>query len=225
MAIDDVFPRFGETGAVLVCKNLSNRTSKAEYAVPVNHRRLGAAGGVDESLMAGLPDLRAVRQLVEVLRETGGVTLFAPTAWEAAGGSPFEIATVGSVIVLPPEAWEEVRADFLGWQKGMEEAWKGVPYGPEDVLVFAKVNYSPDGWFIVLRGEMAGKVVRWSHDNWPDMSVPWAEDLRGWAERLWAETPEIFGGVIRFDESAAAAETPAPEDAELFPVRLEAGRR
>jgi hypothetical protein len=219
MSATAIFPRLNEPCAFL-CTDLSHRESDRRYRIPLNHRPLGAPGEVDEALFGDWPALPTFDQLKDVLRETAGLTFFAPKAWQPEDDSKFATATLGSIILLPPEAWEEEHDDFANWQTDDPDdpTWADVPYTVDDIFIFAKINFSPDCWLTVKRGPLAGQIFHWSHDGDFSLTKPWARDLHQWGERVWAGVPELFGGIIRFD--ASAADEPAPKNAELYPIKF-----
>ena len=55
------------------------------------------------------------------------------------------------------------------------------------------------------------------------MDRAWANDVKDWAARLFAEAPDVLGGTVRFEASQSI--DPAPQDAELFPVKYVADGR
>lgn len=175
--------------------------------------------------MAELPDLASCRQLRALLQNHMGLGLWVckrlDDLREELDPESLEYATLcGSLLVFPPAEWAHMRIEFSDWQyDGLEAAFEGLPYGFEDILLFAGPNFSPDRWFLVLRGPMAGNVCWWTHDGDSVMTEPWATDLKAWGDRIYAESPDILGGVVRF--GAEDSIDPAPEDAELFPVEYE----
>ena len=48
------------------------------------------------------------------------------------------------------------------------DVFANLPYGFNDMAVFAKVNFTPDVWYYVTRGPLEGKVFRWQHDDESD---------------------------------------------------------
>lgn len=232
MTPEDVVTGLSDPAPCLVCEDLTHRESKARYRVPLRHRVLTECcckANVEEArrLIAALPDLASVRQLKALLRGEQGLGLWV-SAWVDDRRGSFERETElwqagwGSIVVYPPHEWPCLMKTWEDWFfQGVEKEFADVPYSFADVLPFAGPNFSPDRWFLVLRGPMAGKVFWWTHDGDWVMDTPWAEDIRGWADRIWQETPDVFGGVIRF-RAEESIDHP-PEDAELYPLHYDAG--
>ena len=91
-----------------------------------------------------------------------------------------------------------------------------LPYGMQDITVFAKINFTPDVWFYIKRGPLEGKIFRWVHDDRSELIEPWANDLIEWGTRVSREVPDLFGGVVRWNR-AATPDKDCPANAELFP--------
>lgn len=238
MQAHEVWPWLSEDRAALMCRDLTDTKCGGSIRVPVEHRPWQAHSLFDVFRLRKLPRSASAEQLRAVLKDTGGIGLYAPKLWpwresgEGRRGLRGQAAW-GSIIVWPPSEWKRLRSEFMDWQhQGIEQAFEGVPYCADDVLIFASINFSPDGWFIVRRGPMAGKIVFWTHDGDWQKDVAWAEDLRSWGERVRRELPEIFGGVIRFDSTAVegteppiGASDPAVFEAgSLYPEAFETGR-
>ncbi len=134
------------------------------------------------------------------------------------GTAAIQQKDLGSILVYPPQLWDEERRSLKEWLSDEAVPFRDLSYGIEDILPFAGVNYSPDRWFFVTRGAMEGKVFWWQHDDAPQISEPWAENLDDWAARVWREVPDVFGGCIRFDKRATPDEV--PDGAELFPEKF-----
>ena len=217
MTIDVVLPRLSEP-AVLLCTALWTGDGKI-YTVPVEHRRLGSPTEKSRRLLRQLPSQESFEQLRCIL-EDGPLGLFAPrlrplSELPDSGGQ----LSWGAILILAPEEWAPARREWARWFfDGVDAAFAGLPYAFKDVLIFAQLNFSPDCWFTVLSGPMSGKVFWWNHESDADLARPWAQDIRGWAERVWNEVPEVFGGIIRFEPGDCA--DPAPAGAELYPESL-----
>lgn len=67
--------------------------------------------------------------------------------------------------------------------EGVENA-KPAPCSKRDILVFAKVNASPDAFFVVTKGPAAGKVFFFDHETGIDFDDPIADSLVGWIDAL-----------------------------------------
>jgi hypothetical protein len=131
---------------------------------------------------------------------------------------------LGSLLVCPPRGWSKFKEEFVDWQhEGVESTVRGLPYTLNDMLFFAKFNFSPDMWFTVVRGPMTGKVFWWTHDGDSMMIEPWANDIQGWGDRVCREVPGLFSGVIRFGGDDCIED--ASPDAVLVPERYVADRR
>ena len=217
MTLDSVLPRLSESSA-LMCSAL-NSEDRERYPFPVEHRRLERPTAAADRILNKLPAGKTFDQLRCILKG-GPLGLFAPRLRKLV--KPPRVAgqkSWGAILILPPTDWKAAARDLSEWQcDGVEATFHGLPYAFEDVLVFATVNFSPDCWFTVLSGPMKGKVFRWMHDDVCDLAEPWAQDVRGWAYRLWKEVPEVFGGVIRFQ--AADCADRLPKGTELFPEKL-----
>jgi hypothetical protein len=223
MQIDDLFPHLNDKAPTMHCRVLRRPDlPDVLHPVPVEHRRLGTGGSRAPRLLAGLPDLPTFLQLRCALQE-GSLGLFAARALPLNRGDAHEQqAALGAVILTSPLGWAKAAEEFAEWQfDGLEATFRGLPYKFTDLLFFARLNFSPDRWFTVLRGPMAGKIYWWSHDGQSQMETPWADDLRGWGERLWREVPSLFGGIIRYRGKDSTDELPA--DCELFPERYSDG--
>lgn len=231
MTASDIVPALLHGSPHFLCRNLNDGESAGRYRVPVVHRPLtnfmlsepdSSAGGL---AMDALPDLPSTRQLRALLQQHAGLGLWVSEQLAAQiemlePGTIAYQASAGSLLVYPPAEWESLREDFADWQfDGVDAAFEGLPYGFDDILPFAGPNFSPDRWFLVLRGSMAGRVFWWSHDGDSQMSEPWADDIKAWGHRICAEVPEIFGGVIRF--AADDSIDPAPDGAVLLPVEYQ----
>ncbi len=225
----DVIRGLGDPSPCFLCENLTDSASKSLYRVPVRHIRtpsVTADANLAEgrAALAALPEIESTGQLRAIVSDGHGHGLWVPQRLLDAPGSiepgtSAEQAAAGSLLIFPPAEWGHLRDEFADWQfDGVEAAFEGLPYTFEDIVLFAGVNFSPDRWFLVLRGPMAGNVCWWTHDGDSVMHEPWALDIRAWADRIFADKPEdTFGGVIRF--AAADSIDPAPDDAELYPIR------
>ena len=214
----ETFVRRLREPAVFLCSILPDR-GDGKYRVPVEHRRLGKTGVLSRSILRKLPDGDSFDQLRYVLND-GPLGLFAAAKrWLVKYGRPGWQEAMGSVLLLPPSQWWAEKRALARWQfDGVDAAFASLPYSFRDIRVFAKLNFSPDCWFIVVAGPMAGNVFSWTHDGASDLTEPWAHDFTGWLERVWNEAPGVFGGIIRFTAADSIDEVPA--DAELFPERL-----
>lgn len=131
---------------------------------------------------------------------------------------------LGSLLVDPPRRWEKSKEEFVKWQHdGVHEVLDGLPYSLEDMLFFARVNFSPDKWYTVIRGPMAGHVFWWTHDGDSKMAEPWAASIQGWGEKVCDGVPGLFEGVIRFGADDCIEN--APPEMTLFPDRYVADLR
>jgi hypothetical protein len=214
MQVHEVWPWLDEQGAALLCRDQLESPDAASggrrVRVRVEHRPLSTVFDWAPGELDKLPRGEAGEQLRAVLEATGGVGLFAPKLWPLIrpgdeGWGHRAQRAIGSIIVWPPCEWARMHSEFMDWHyDGVEEAFKGLPYGPDDVLMFASINFSPNGWFIVRSGPMAGKIVFWTHDGDWQMDQVWAEDVKSWGERVRREMPGVLGGHAEFDSTAAA---------------------
>lgn len=228
MTPTDIMTGLLDPSPCFVCEDVAHRESTARYRVPVCYRLIPnfyyelpdvAAGA---RALAALPDLPSTHQLRALLQHHIGIGLWVSKWFEHA---PAEIsleihdlqASFGSLLIFPPAEWPHIRHEFADWQSdGMEATFGGLPYGFDDIVPFAGPNFSPDRWFLILRGPMAGNVCLWTHEGEGVMDHPWAADIKAWADRLFSETPDVLGGVNQF--SARDSIDQAPDDAELFPL-------
>jgi hypothetical protein len=192
--------------------------------VNVLHRKLhyDAFGeGTHDATAAfeGLPDLDAVRQLRELVGDGFPIGLYVPERLFAKAeatpkGGEIDQGALGAVYVIAPQEWAKFRSMWRDWFfDGPDAAFEGFPFAFEDTLGFAMRNFSPDIWFIVTRGEMAGRIFLWGHDGDGDA---WADDLTGWAERIHGDLEEAFGGVIRYGSEVIEGH----EGEDVMPVRV-----
>lgn len=211
-----------------VCENLRARNEKILYRVPLTHVNLSRTFGEipdPDLVLASLrdvPKFPGFEQFEAVFRDGNGLGLFLPAARQDPNGSAKNFAMgqefLGSIVLFPSHEWNSELDTMSEWFPDASEAtFDELPYSLEDIVPFAGVNYNPDRWFVVLRGPMAGSICWWTHDGDSVMDAPWAIDLKSWAERVWQELPDVFGGTIRF--AASDAIDPCPENAELYPVR------
>lgn len=229
MKATDVIRGLGDPSPCFVCENLTDRQSKARYYVPVGHVKLrnymcGPNPSAGQAALEALPDLGSVQQLKAIVSDSKGLGLWASQRLLDYPGTHHpdaqeRQAAAGSLIIYPPAEWAEALDDIADWQfDGVEALFEGLPYTFDDVIPFAGVNFTPDRWLLVLRGPMAGNVCWWTHDGDSVMDKPWALDVRGWADRIFADGPQdTFSGAIRF--TAADSINAAPENAELYPVQ------
>lgn len=228
----DIAPQLDHPSPCFLCSNLTDRKSTRRYRVPLGHIQFdallqdlnptAAAAAID-----ALPDIPSAQQLRALTQDRLGLGIWAPqsllTIADPSGLSDLELqARAGSVIIFPPAEWAHLRTEFADWQDdGVEAAFEGLPYSFDDILLFAGPNYSPNRWFLVLRGPMAGNVCWWTHDGDSVMNKFWATDIRDWARRIFTDPLEdTLGGLVRF--TAADSIDPAPDDAELYPLEYRA---
>ncbi len=220
MRREDLFPWLDDASPVFLCQNLKAPESPTVYRVPIEHRAF--AQDLDEASaarLAELPPLATFQQLKDMVGDNTLIGLFAPALIPADDANLDLVkqqAAQGAILLLPPSEWEEARKQLAAWQfDGVELAFQGLGYRFDDILVFATLNFSPDCWFAVLRGPMAGNVYWWSHDDDSGLDRPWALDLREWGQRIREEVPDVFGDIIRYP--AEASPDGPPPDAELSP--------
>lgn len=225
----DVLAGLRDPAPCFRCRDLRNRSSTDRYRVPLLNRPLPCFNleapepEASAQALADLPDLPSTRQLRAILANNLGLGLWAPAQRVRSSGTP-EQEAFGSLIVFPPNEWASLLDEFVRWQfDGVDEAFSGLPYTVNDVVPFAGPNFSPDRWLLILRGPMAGNVCWWSHDGDTVMEEPWARDIRSWGDRIFAEAPDVLGGVVRF--SAIDSVDAPPADAELLPIEYRADCR
>ncbi len=228
MEIADILPQTLHPAPAFLCENLRTADSPIRYRVPLCHRTLKTVmtdrfdKSAGKQAFEAIASNHAASQLCSLVADGLGhgllvsQKLYKHRLWLRSGTQAAQ-AVLGSVIVFPPHEWEAVKTEMLDWFfDGVEEGCKGLPYTAKYIIPFAGVNFSPDRWYLVLRGPMAGNVCWWTHDGDSVMSEPWAVDLKAWGKRLWDELPEVLGGVIRFGPKSSLDNS--PEDAELYPL-------
>lgn len=223
----NIIAGLGDPAPYFLCKNLNDRASTARYRVPLENRPI-AAYHLDAPhpkaaalALSELPDLPSTRQLRVLLESNLGLGIWAPKlvirASDSAEDGLGTQEALGSLILFPPNEWNLAREEFAEWQfDGIDVAFEDLPYSFDDILPFSGPNFSPDRWLLILRGSMAGNVCWWTHDGESEMHQPWALDIKMWGERVFAEAPDVLGGIIRF--SAVHSSDAPPENAELYPV-------
>ena len=120
------------------------------------------------------------QQIATALADSGGIGLFAAKGWPLGGPDGTREPTQeehGAVLIIPPQFWEEELSDLQGWLPDGFDGLANLPYGMDDIAIFAKVNFTPDVWFYVTRGPLEGKIFRWLHDDASDLTTPWADDF------------------------------------------------
>ncbi|MEK6703255.1 MAG: hypothetical protein AABZ53_13400 [Planctomycetota bacterium] len=229
MPTSEVLPGLDDPSPGFICKALRTKGPEVHYRVPLVHRTLAAANTNSPDVEAGLaalaalPDLPSIRQLREVLHNGVGLGLWVSRRLterhEQLEPETQEYqALAGAVLIYPPHEWSMLRDEMKDWFfDGVDQAFEGLPYGFDDILPFAGINFTPDRWYIVLRGEMAGSICWWTHDGDSEMSEPWAADLKAWGERVWEELPDVLGGIIRYASTDSI--DAAPEGSELYPIK------
>ena len=220
MAKNNIIPQLRNGSSIIECERPEDGY---RCRVRVVHRELeysafesdraDAAGAFDD-----LPDLETIHQLREAIGDGTPIGLYIPeTLYDRAkrsGGSDADQAALGGVYMIPPQEWQNFRSMWQDWFfDGAEAEFEHLPFEFDDTLGFAMRNYSPDIWYIITRGEMAGRVYLWGHDGDGDA---WADDLTGWAERIHADLEEAFAGVIHY--GADVIENHKGED--VLPVRV-----
>lgn len=214
----DRLPILRDRHARLWCSGLPDDGGGADYGVPVTNE-LGRppSKSARELLTSQVGDLAEDDPFVRFYSAHNGARLMVrPEPYE------HEQDKLGSMLLTTIEEFSEVREELETWvfdwiDDGQEDPFVPWGYTWEDVLPFGCPNYSPDRWYIVIRGEHAGRYGLWEHDG---VSIEGAryssltELLTGWAEDL----SIAFGGICRFEPGAA--DPPAPQRyRELFPIR------
>ncbi|MBX3381839.1 MAG: hypothetical protein KF805_17225 [Phycisphaeraceae bacterium] len=178
-----------------------------------------------------MPDSPSVAQLRSLLAGGHGLGLFVSSELDRRVSEgkverdpDISQSLAGAIVLFPPHEWDEVRSHMKDWfPDGLEEQFGPLPYSWDDIVPFAGINFSEERWFVVLRGPMAGKVCWFTHDGDCVMDEPWAADVRSWAERVWAELPDVLGGAIRYGAKDSIDEVPSR--AELYPRQYTADWR
>lgn len=199
------FPLLDDRNPIVICENERGEL----FSVPVVHRGAPPAGRRAMSrlrkLLKGVPGLE---QFVAVYERHDGIGLFA-----ARKG----VEDDGAVQLAPVETWAALRGEMFKWFfDGVKPAFQGLPYGPKDIVPFAMRNYSPDRWFVIRRGAMAGQIGFWGHDGEPLSDVPVARDLASFFVWLTEHVNEAFGGVNRYSVRVAIEPGADPFE-QLFP--------
>lgn len=220
MTKKDILPQLRYGSSIIECERPEDGY---RCRVHVVHRELDYSAFASDPAEADgafddLPDLGTIRQLRELLSDGSPIGLYIPEKHyertSSASTNAEEQAALGGVYMIPPQEWQNFRSMWQEWFfDGPEVEFEEYPFEFEDTLGFAMRNFSPDIWFIVIRGEMAGHIYLWGHDGDGDA---WADDLTGWAERIHADLDEAFGGVISY--GADAIEGHIGED--VYPVRV-----
>lgn len=225
MKREDILPQLLHPAPGYVCEG--SGAGSARFRVPLVHRRLDCfyTGVADPAgataALSALKGTSSAEQLRSLVDDGRGYGLLVPKLLleneQPEGRTRSEEQMLaGTLVVFPPHEWNAVKADMLDWFfDGIEAGFAGLPYTAEDILPFAGVNFSPDRWFLVLRGPMAGNVCWWTHDGDSVMNTPWANDIHSWAARFWDELPESIGGGIFLDNAWSVDAVPESEALEI----------
>jgi len=210
--LDDPNPAFA-------CSNLSDIRSPSRFRVPVRHSRIHGSRLARWLHTRSLPKFQSVQQLLELVKDGSGWALFRPAQGGYHGIPENHVQQrLGSILIGTPAMWRRWRKELGDWTQAAEETgFDSLACPLADALPFAKLNFSPDVWYIALSGTHAGSVFRWEHDTGDDYTKPWASDLVTWGKKLRASLPDAFTGIIRFN--AAASVDVATASAELYPER------
>jgi hypothetical protein len=224
MELREIMPGFYDPAPCVVCEKIEgisrSRSPSELYRVPLHHRRLScclteeAESWAGRAALAELPDMACTRQLRALYESEEGLGLWAPVSYmnredlrHAAA-----IASMGSVLIPPPHEWEVARS-MLRDSLDRSPEYKEVRYLREvdDLLPFA-ISYSSSYWILVLRGQLAGSIMRWEPFGHNELKEPWATDIAAWAKRLFAECPGVFGGIpdLRGSDSIDPCDANAP---------------
>lgn len=218
----EINPHFADPNPCFLCSDLNTDVENAKYRVPLCYRNLGTEAGLDSqdlAIIEALPDIEGVRQLRMLVEDSCGIGIWVPLLaydLERKTGAQLSQETMGAITVFPPCDWQALKSELTDWCfEGVEQEFENLPYSFEDVLPFARINYSPDLWFLILKGEMAGKVCFWGHEGDCVMEEPWADDIRAWSERIFTTGPEVLGGMAQY--SARDSIDLTPDNAVLCP--------
>jgi len=223
--IEDVLPRIADPSPVLLCRAVGADEDDAPLVrVPVTTVAWGEEIDTAE-VFDKLPRLPAVEQLRVLVGDGFGLGLFAAAADDGLMPDDQEDDVEaqrlqGGILIFAPQDWDDEADALAEWFEG-EGLPEDVPYGLDDVLVFARQNFGPDCWYLVLKGPLAGSVCFFCHDGPGSMHEPWAADIIAWGERVWDDVEEAFGGIVRFP--GRTAEGGGVEAKELMPVRYDGG--
>lgn len=231
MKPSDVIPALADPAPYFLCEAAPTGSDPRRFRVPLVHRPLPSFSYKTSDTKAGfaelerLPDIPSGRQLRALLSNAEGIGLFASKRLYSELGTgewrPVDIqAAAGALLLSPPGEWAELRKrmrDALSiWYTKPEDAFEGVPYGLDDVQPFAFPNFSPDMWYVVLRGPMAGRVFWWYYTGENEMSTAWAEDIKDWGKKVFVGFPDSLraGAGYYADDSIDEA----PVDCQLIPL-------
>ncbi len=122
----------------------------------------------------------------------------------------------GSIYLAAINEWGPMRAELEDWFfDGPVAEFAECDFGWDDIVPFARRNWSPDQWFVIINGPQKGKIGFYGHDG-EGLESPLFDDLRALLAWLREEPPEAFGGVIRFTPDCAIETVPSGI-AELYP--------
>lgn len=199
------------------CSVLGGASLQTRARVPLQHRELA---GEPTEVLSLLDTVPGADQFCETFANGRGYALFLPqTGGFAFGPEADAQAELGAIVVLPPELWSEHTSMLADWQYETPGLIVEQNVAVSDVCVFAQVNYSPDCWYVVLRGPQAGKIWWWEHDTADGlMQEPFARSLQGWAERLSEDPVPYLGGTIRY--SPASSIDVVDGASQLYPEKL-----
>ena len=172
-----VFPFIYDTDPVLLCQPNGKDDCPTRFRIPTRHL-LGAPAADSaltklDKLLGGAPGHMIFR---EFYSKHNGMGMF------SVGNEDDECG----IFVLPPiEEWDEVRELMFEWfYDGLEKQFEDNSFGPNDIIPFAQRNYSPDTWYVVTKGPLAGKILYWEHEELYLFEDVFAEDLIDFLNKL-----------------------------------------
>ncbi|MEM7755443.1 MAG: hypothetical protein AAF297_07380, partial [Planctomycetota bacterium] len=132
-------------------------------------------------------------------------------------------AAYGCLWWAPPSEWAAVRERTEAWYEEQEDH-EGIfgdrQYGPDDIVPLICRNFSPDCWFVVLRGPLKGRLCHFCHDEWDDGADGVADSFESFFSWVIEDIERSFGGVNTFAPADTADTIPTGTE-ELYPIAYE----
>lgn len=209
---------------VLLCCSEDDLQSdeRPEYAVPVFHEAGGPEDADKEVLDQLAADLGEDHPVIAHARAHSGTRFFVPKKAEGQDA-------MGALLLFPAVHWPDLKKEWGDWlHDRIEDEFEGLDFGFDDVMPFMKRNYSPDLWFVVLRGPKQGHIGYWSHDGDSEEDLLYADSLDAALDRASTELDEFdpdaglraFGGVNVYP-GTYSPEAQAASVEYLHPIRYE----
>ncbi|MEL6740522.1 MAG: hypothetical protein AAFP26_07705 [Planctomycetota bacterium] len=217
-------PLFRDPAPELVCSQIKSSTDG--WRVPVRHL-LGEppseeARSVASSVLRNLSPSHDLRQFYEH-HDHAKLFVGGPPHPEGPGQEQYEY---GAIYFASPAEWLEIRKEWEDWFfDGAEAEFEDSALVWPHVMPFARRNWSPDLWYIVVDGPEAGRIGSWDHDC-DGLVDPRFDSLSEFLEWLSLNIEDAFGGVNRYSCEAAREQIAAvAADDTLFPLGYEGGSR